>query len=213
MTTPVTITAEVHKPAIADLKLFEGGVVEMVLGGEVLTGVNIGFTVDKDIAKIAMISECETYRYLLMRAWDLSLPMMVFVMLNPSTADATLDDPTIRRCMGFARRDGYGGIIVVNLFAYRSPSPEVMKAAVDPEGPLNTRILQHIFEYAVTSKAPVIAGWGVHGDFKDQDYGVVQQAEITGVEFSCLGKSKGGHPRHPLYLKGDAGVVALREAV
>ncbi|ARB14713.1 hypothetical protein Ccr29_gp157 [Caulobacter phage Ccr29] len=98
------------------------------------------------------------------------------------------------------------------LFAFRSPSPAEMKAAEDPIGPMNARVLQHVFEYAMTAGADVIAAWGVHGEFKDQDYGAVQQAEITGVEVKCLGKSKDGHPRHPLYLRGDQPVVPLRSA-
>lgn len=210
-----SISIPLHVTSSKDvLAMLEGLPLEGVIndgGDPEITGVYVDAVVEGGIAKLAVISDCETFRYALMRVWDMDLPLLIFVMLNPSTATARLDDPTIRRCMGFARRDGYGGIIVVNLFAFRSPSPEVMKAAADPIGPLNTRILQHAFEYAVTQNADVIAGWGVHGDFKDQDYAVVQQAEITGVIAKCLGKSKGGHPRHPLYLKGDQPVLPLRD--
>jgi hypothetical protein len=206
-----TITAELTAPSWGDLfKVLASGEVTLDLDDPEIVDVYTDAVVEDDVIKGAVISNCETYRYLLLRVWDLSKPLLVFMMLNPSTATARLDDPTIRRCMGFARRDGYGGIMVVNLFAFRSPSPAAMKAAIDPVGPLNARFLQHAFEYAVTAQADVIAGWGVHGEFKDQDYGAVQQAEITGVEVKCLGKSKDGHPRHPLYIAGAQPFEPLR---
>ena len=76
----------------------------------------------------AVVSDDGLYRYILTRTWDRSLPALVFCMLNPSTADATVDDPTIRKCIGFAQRLGYGGIIVVNLFAYRATKPRELYA-------------------------------------------------------------------------------------
>jgi hypothetical protein len=83
----------------------------------------------------ALISDCGIYRYMLTRKWEPSCYSLPIIMLNPSTADAREDDPTIRRCMSFARREGYGGIWVQNLFAYRATSPAAMKAATDPFGP------------------------------------------------------------------------------
>ncbi|AXQ68351.1 hypothetical protein HOT99_gp266 [Caulobacter phage CcrBL10] len=208
-----TITAQLNAPSWGDfLRVLEDGTAELSIDDPEITGVYGDVVIENDVIKAAILSQCETFRYMLMRVWDPSKPLLIFMMLNPSTATARLDDNTIRRCMGFARRDDYGGIIVVNLFAFRSKSPAIMKAAPDPIGPLNARFLQHAFEYAVTAKADVIAGWGVHGEFKDQDYGAVQQAEITGVEVKCLGKSKDGHPRHPLYIAGDQPFEPLRSA-
>lgn len=85
--------------------------------------------------KDAVISLCRQYRYWLSRQWDTSLPMVCFIMLNPSTADDNEDDPTIRKCTGFARRMGYGAIQVVNLFALRSTDPTKLRTAMDPIGP------------------------------------------------------------------------------
>ncbi|AFO71682.1 hypothetical protein phiCbK_167 [Caulobacter phage phiCbK] len=212
MTTAPQITGEAVEATWKGLlQVLDGTSLEAVFDPD-LTDVYGDAVVEDGVIKAALLSRCETFRYLLMRVWDPGKPLLIFLMLNPSTATARLDDPTIRRCMGFARRDDYGGIIVANLFAFRSPSPAAMKAAEDPIGPMNARVLQHVFEYAMTAGADVIAAWGVHGEFKDQDYGAVQQAEITGVEVKCLGKSKDGHPRHPLYLRGDQPVVRLRSA-
>lgn len=163
------------------------------------------------VAKNAVLSECGTFRYFLTRVWNTQLPLMVFLMLNPSTADAEVDDPTIRRCMGFARRDGYGGIIVVNLFSFRSPSPAAMKEIEDPIGPDNELWLQRAFTYALYAKADAVAAWGVDGRHRDRDYEVVKMAESIGLELKCLGKTKGGDPRHPLYVKGDQPLVTLRD--
>lgn len=97
------------------------------------------FALEREVATTAGISECGTYRYWLCREWSPGLDSLVWLMLNPSTADATQDDPTIRRCMGFARRWGYGGITVVNLYAYRATNPRDLLTAADPVGPENDR--------------------------------------------------------------------------
>ncbi len=152
------------------------------------------------------------YRYWLARVWDLELPILVWVMLNPSTADAALDDPTIRRCMSFARDTGHGGILVVNLFARRTKSPEVMRAADDPIGPDNDVWLMRAFKRAAETGGKVVAAWGVHGQFQDRDYAVANLADRAGVTLLCLGKTQGGDPRHPLYVKGGTAFTPLREA-
>ncbi|WP_368188730.1 DUF1643 domain-containing protein [Aeromonas sp. R7-3] len=84
----------------------------------------------------AVFSPCRTYRYALSRVWATDKPYALFIGLNPSTADETLDDPTIRRCIDFAKRRGYGGLVMANLFAYRATDPEVMKRAAEPRHPL-----------------------------------------------------------------------------
>jgi hypothetical protein len=145
----------------------------------------------------ATISACRGYRYRLWRRWGHG-PTCIFVMLNPSTADATQDDPTIRRVTRFARREGCGSIAVVNLFAFRASSPAVMKAATDPIGPEND---EHLVRTLQNATGPVIAAWGLHGSFRERDRAV---RLLTNVQFSCLGRTKGGAPRHPLYVRADA---------
>lgn len=159
----------------------------------------------------AVVSGCGVYRYWLGRRWaDLTATQPVrvatFVMLNPSTADATADDPTIRRCIGFARRLGCGGLNVVNLFAYRSPSPLALKQfRGDPVGPDNNLYLQA----ALLVVGPVIAAWGVHGLFRGRDRDVKAMYAEASVYLHCLGKTKDGHPKHPLYLPADAELEPL----
>lgn len=106
----------------------------------------------------ALLSEDGRYRYRLWRLWDELAPVMTWVMLNPSTADAEVDDPTIRKCIGFAKQHHYGGIVVVNLFAYRATDPKELGKVKDPVGPEND---QHIL-WACTAPLmlSVVAGWG-----------------------------------------------------
>ena len=146
--------------------------------------------------KGAIIDETGEYRYQLWRIWDESKPLAVFIMLNPSTADENEDDPTIRRCMNYARSWGYGGIKVVNLFAYRATNPKELKNVNDPIGPLNN---QYIFD-AVNTSDMVIAAWGTHGRLHNRDEKVIR---IFQGKLQYLDLTKGGHPRHPLYLKAD----------
>ncbi|SFI15082.1 DUF1643 domain-containing protein [Albimonas pacifica] len=150
----------------------------------------------------AVISDCGLYRYRLWRRWGAG-PTCVFIMLNPSTADAKQDDPTIRRCIGFAKREGCGGLVVANLFAYRATSPKDMKAASDPVGPKND---EHLRWCADLATGPVIAGWGTHGSFMGR--AAVVRRMLSG-RISHLGLTAAGEPRHPLYLKGDAILRAL----
>jgi hypothetical protein len=145
----------------------------------------------------ALFSPCGAYRYRLSRAWA-DGPTAAFVMLNPSTADATKDDPTIRRCIGFAKREGCGGLVVVNIFAFRATSPADMRAADDPIGPDND---EHIMDALVDADGPVVAAWGSLGSYRGRDHDV---RLLTDVPLWCLGLTKAGAPRHPLYVKGDA---------
>ncbi len=142
----------------------------------------------------ALVSECGRYRYWLSREWDNDLPVACWIMLNPSTADATKDDPTIRRCVSFARSWSCGGIVVVNLFALRATDPKELRKATDPVGPHNDEHLKH----SAGSTGPVVAAWGAHGAFKCRDRQVVRLLE--GKALQCLGYTMKGHPRHPLYL-------------
>lgn len=139
------------------------------------------------------------YRYRLWRSWDGSLPRVAFVMLNPSTADHRQDDPTIRRCIGFARDWGYGGLLVVNLFAYRTPSVAALFQVRDPVGPDNDRHLAEVGRRA----AAVVLAWGVHGARDGRAEGVLGLLGRCRAPLLCLGTTRHGHPRHPLYLPGS----------
>lgn len=146
----------------------------------------------------ALISPCGNYRYWLSRIWDESRPSGAWVMLNPSTADATVDDPTIRRIVGFSQSWGWGGAKVFNLFALRSSKPDAMSEHPDPIGPDNDRHLQ-----SIPQQLPVIAAWGQWGDYLDRGRRVRIMLAAAGVELQCLGLNKGGSPKHPLYVSGQ----------
>lgn len=122
----------------------------------------------------------------------------MFIGLNPSTADETQDDPTIRRCIGFARSWGFSALCMTNLFAFRATDPAVMKAhAEDWDARCeNLNVIQRHARRA----GIVIAAWGVHGSHMDRDQLVAGMLD----NLQCLGFSKDGHPRHPLYLKADS---------
>lgn len=155
------------------------------------------------VVKDALISPCGRYRYWLTRQWDPGAWMLPIIMLNPSTADAAVDDPTIGRCMGFARREGFGGIKVMNLFAFRATSPIDMKAADDPYGPDCAEHLDRMMRVSAENGVPILAAWGAHGSHQNRAEMVTIGARGWGATLVCLGKTKEGHPRHPLYVKGD----------
>lgn len=148
-------------------------------------------------ARLAVFDPAHTYRYLLEHRWAVAAPM-VLVMLNPSTADATREDPTMRRALRFARREGCGGLIVVNLFALRATDPAGLAAHPDPVGPDNDQILCA----AAGRGTPVVAAWGAHGTLHARDRAVLRL--LAPARLWCLGLTAGGQPRHPLYLPADA---------
>ena len=149
----------------------------------------------------AELSPDGRYRFELSRYWEAGLPTAVFVMLNPSTADADEDDPTIRRCVGFAQREGCGGLTVVNLFAYRATDPKHLKSVADPTGPDNAVKVGNVVGGAT---GPVICAWGAH---KIVERSGVARALKNHDGTVCLGVTANGSPRHPLYVKGDAPLV------
>lgn len=136
----------------------------------------------------ARLSPCGQYRYTLDRDWlgDGRRGRLVWVMLNPSTADATIDDNTIRRCIRFSERWGYDGLIVVNLFALRSTNHTLLAAHPDPVGPDNDQAIAE----ACAVAADVIAGWGAHPMAGPRGLAV---AELVDEQFACLGATAGGH--------------------
>ena len=122
-------------------------------------------------------------------------------MLNPNTADAVRDDPTIRRCVAFARRWGYGGVDVVNLFAYRTPHPRELARAEDPVGPRNDRYLRR----ALRTAELVVCAWGATRVAARRAHAVA--GILDGAPLHCLGRTRSGAPRHPLYLRADTRLV------
>ena len=144
----------------------------------------------------AVVSSCGQYRYSLERHWTAAEPA-VFVMLNPSTADGTHDDPTIRRCIGFARSWGFGGLRVLNLFAYRSTNPRNLVLVEDPVGPANDAYLRE-----AARGGELICAWGA--------YPAPERVEFLrslGARLSAISLTKAGSPAHPLYLHAASKLV------
>lgn len=145
----------------------------------------------------AVISGCGKYRYTLDRQWGYNgLKPVLWVMLNPSTADANEDDPTIRRVRGFSKAWGYDGFTVVNLYAYRATSPVMLKMAEDPVGPDNDESIR----MAAANAARVVCAWGQPGPQRERASRVLQMlSEISGTLY-MLRQNENGQPAHPLYL-------------
>ncbi|HEP1206998.1 TPA: DUF1643 domain-containing protein [Stenotrophomonas maltophilia] len=154
----------------------------------------------------AVISDCGNYRYLLTRPSEVTRPergTALFLMLNPSTADAAVDDPTIRRCRGFAKAWGCNGLTVANLFALRSTDPAMLLSHADPIGPLNDDWLRRLaHEYG-----DVVCAWGAHSMAVGRSIVVAQLLRQAGARLWCLGATKHGFPRHPLYVRSDQPLV------
>lgn len=147
----------------------------------------------------AMFDEDRVYRFRLWRVWNPALPRVAFVMLNPSTADERQLDPTLRRCLGFARAWGCGSFEVGNAYALRSTDPDALYGHPDPVGPGNDEQLAAIARAATFG---VFVGWGAHAPLPDRTRAVLEV--LTGIsEVQRLGAlTKCGQPRHPLYLAG-----------
>jgi hypothetical protein len=156
----------------------------------------------------AVISPCGLYRYVLTRQVGPGVRAATFIMLNPSTADATTDDHTIRKCIGFARRWGCGKLTVLNLFAFRATKPADMKKATDPVGPENRAWFDRVL--ATPDDGLVVCAWGVHGAHRDQDRLVLGWLDRFGVRPHALAITKDGHPQHPLMLGYEAKLVPFQ---
>ena len=145
----------------------------------------------------AQFSEDRIYRYSLERHWGKKRNgVIMFIGLNPSTADAEKDDPTIRRCIGFSKALGAGGYLMGNLFAYRSTDPKALKSENDPVGPDN----DHWLLFLALRSLHVIAAWGAFEIARERGIEVRDMLSNHGISLLCLGVTKDGHPRHPLYL-------------
>ncbi len=165
----------------------------------------------------ADISPCGLYRYRLWRdSGKVAAPRICFVMLNPSTADAEQDDPTIRRCLGFAKSLGYENLDVVNLYAFRTTDPQALSDTQDPVGPLNDLRIEQTAEVAQL----VVAAWGatvvkvgLSGTATARTalrISKVAQLLARYAPVHCLGTTQAGAPKHPLYVRGDTQPVLWR---
>ena len=147
------------------------------------------------INKSATFSNCRKYRYALSRSWDDKKKIVLFIGLNPSTADEKKDDPTIRRCINYAQSWGYGGLQVANLFAYRATKPVKLKNVENPVGDDNDQQLIKLSKMADLT----VAAWGNEGVLFNRDKQVIKLIP----NLMCLKINKSGQPAHPLYQKKD----------
>ena len=154
----------------------------------------------------ARFSACRRWRTLLWRQWDGQRPVANFLMLNPSTADETVLDPTCARARDFAERWGYGALLVTNLFAWRATDPGEMLAAPDPVGRGNDAAILR----AARAAALVVCAWGNHGAHLGRSAQVRQRLESAGISLHVLRLNAGGEPAHPLYLPARLAPVPWR---
>lgn len=153
------------------------------------------FALNDPTLKGACFSEDRIYRYALWRIWSKGLPKLLVVGLNPSIADETTDDHTIKRCLGFAASWGFGGLIMTNVFAYRETDPMKMMEATDPVGPMNEVWLRHYNDKV----SFVLAAWGQHCPPRKAE----EVCCLLNRPLHCLGKTKNGSPKHPLRIAAN----------
>ncbi len=155
----------------------------------------MGFLVNKN----ATLSDCRKYRYVLSRTWDSKKKTILFIGLNPSTADEQIDDPTIRRCINYAQNWGYGSLLMVNLFAYRATMPTELKKVKNPIGNDNDLHIKELIKKVDLA----VAAWGNEGSLLNRD------KEIKKIipNLMCLKINKSGQPAHPLYQKKDLQLI------
>ena len=170
---------------------------------------------DLESERGAVIDGTGMYRYVLWRKWGEGRRRVAFCMLNPSTADGTEDDPTIRRCIGFAKREGFDALDVVNLYAYRATKPRELFYGrigdVGMQGPQNKLWILDVF----ASVELVIAAWGASRDSvplhsRPPMMNIRMMARDYGLPTKCFGTTKSGAPKHPLYVAGDTPLVPYR---
>ncbi|MFP7569707.1 DUF1643 domain-containing protein [Marivita sp. S2033] len=158
----------------------------------------------EDCVSRVWYSPCGHYRYGLSRLWNADQRSVLFIMLNPSTADEHRNDPTVARCETRARRMGFGAVMIANIFAFRATKPADLKRAAEPVGPFNDAVLEHWSDRA----GLIIAAWGAHGAYQGRALTVARRLPAAAHH---LGLTKHGHPRHPLYVSFDTAPVAWQE--
>lgn len=178
-----------------------GGVAQHDPGGKVRRPLRAG------IGMASFGGQHSEYRYVLGRKWDSRASSVMFVMMNPSTADANIDDPTVARCIDFAQRWGAGTLYVTNIFAYRATHPLDLLGVDDPVGPENdAHILRfaHVVGPARAARPAIIMA---HGNppslLRARGVEVCTMLRRHGFGLHALGINKDGSPRHPLYVRGD----------
>ena len=149
----------------------------------------------------AVFSDCRKFRYALWRMWDEDKPLVMIIGLNPSTADEKVNDPTITRCISFARSWGYGGVCVTNLFGFRATAPTELKAYHDPIGKENDAWVHEMAKEAAIK----VAAWGNHGKFLNRSVEFLSSLD----QLHCIKMNKSGEPAHPLYLKAELKPVPM----
>ena len=158
----------------------------------------------------AVISEDGIYRYELRRVWDSTNPLINFVLLNPSKADAEINDATVRRLIGFAKLWGFGGMITTNLYAFRSTDPKKLWTVFDPVGPENERYLKN----AALESTKVVCAWGANASLeRAEDVRRLLLNRRDGIFIPnilyCFGKTKNGEPKHPVRLASNTELVVM----
>lgn len=160
----------------------------------------VSSTQPRMVYRSAELSACGRYRYTLVRCWDDALPRALWLMLNPSIADAMVADATIRRCVGFAQRWGCGSIAVGNLYGLRATHPSELKRCLDPVGFGNDRWLAELLQ-AHRPSAPLVCAWGTLARKQvPRAREVLAEVQAHGHTPQCLGRTVGGHPMHPVRL-------------
>jgi hypothetical protein len=155
------------------------------------------------VDRTAIISDCGRYRYLLRRLWAEGLPRALFIMLNPSTADDKIDDPTIKALIRWCQHHSYGSFEVVNIFAVRSSDPIAIYQIGDPIGPRNEAVIRR----AVDRADIVICAWGAHLAARDHVHRLMTEISKVKEHVFCLGITKLGAPRHPLYIAANQPLI------
>lgn len=165
--------------------------------------------IHEDATSAAVYSDCGAYRYRLWYLWEPGRPVLLALMLNPSTATESQTDPTVERCKRRAQRLGFGGLEVANLFALRSTDPRQLYQHPDPVGPDNDRAILD----AVTHADAVMCGWGNHGQHLKRGWQVLQMLDDAGLvgKLAALGLTMEKHPKHPLYVSYSAQLVPLAQ--
>lgn len=147
----------------------------------------------------AIFSKDRIHRYVLIREWDLSKPSLMIVALNPSTADEKKNDPTVTRCIGFAKKWGFGKLLMMNIFAFRATLPKDLFNSENPIGDENDHWLKKLIKQA----DKVVLAYGNHGKFKNRHDEILKMIDNP----YCIKKTKTEMPGHPLYLKYTKGPI------
>lgn len=167
-----------------------------------------------DSAAGAIFSGCERYRYRLWRRiGDGVMGRCLFIMLNPSTATHEVVDPTITRCLGYAKAWGYSGLEVCNIFAYRATDPKDMKAQTDPIGPVNDDTIASVALSVESEGGIIVCAWGAHGKHMQRSEAVIKRLQQHDVPLYFLKLNADGEPGHPLYLKSSLTPQAWDDAM